>query len=47
MFEAGETLQYYVDDKKSGEPTLTTLKIDKKGQAKVTLLPNGGLILCR
>ena len=47
MFLAGETLQYYVDDKKSGEPTLTTLKIDKKGKAKVTLRPNGGLILCR
>ena len=47
MFEADETLQCYVDDKKSGEPTLTTLKIDKKGKTKVTLLPNGGMILCR
>ena len=47
MFEPGTTLNYYIDDKKSGEPTLTTLKIDKKGKAKVTLLPNGGLILCR
>ena len=45
MFAAGQTLQYYVDDKKTGEPTLTTLKIDKKGQAKVILQPNGGLIL--
>ena len=47
MFTAGETLQYYVDDKKSGEPTLTTLKMDKRSKAKVTLLANGGLILCR
>ena len=45
MFAAGQTLQYYVDDKKTGEPTLTTLKVDKKGQAKVILQPNGGLIL--
>ena len=45
MFATGQTLQYYVDDKKTGEPTLTTLKVDKKGQAKVILQPNGGLIL--
>ena len=36
--------QLYVDSKK-GEPTLTTLKIDKKGKAKVTIQPNGGLII--
>ena len=47
MFSVGETLNCYIDDKKSGEPTLTTLKIDKKGKAKVILQPNGGLILCR
>ena len=46
MFSAGETLQYYVDSKK-GEPILTTLKLDKKGRAKVTIQPNGGLILKR
>ena len=45
MFASGQVLQYYVDDKKTGEPTLTTLKIDKKGQAKVILQPNSGLIL--
>ena len=45
MFAPGQTLQYYVDDKKTGEPSLTTLKVDKKGQAKVVLQPNGGLIL--
>ena len=45
MFAPGQTLQYYVDDKKTGEPSLTTLKVDKKGKAKVLLQPNGGLIL--
>ena len=45
MFAPGQTLQYYVDDKKTGEPSLTTLKVDKKGKAKVILQPNGGLIL--
>ena len=45
MFTPGQTLQYYIDDKKTGEPTLTTLKVDKKGKAKVLLQPNGGLIL--
>ena len=45
MFTPGQTLQYYVDDKKTGEHSLTTLKVDKKGKAKVILQPNGGLIL--
>ena len=45
MFAPGQTLQYYIDDKKTGEPSLTTLKVDKKGKAKVILQPNGGLIL--
>jgi hypothetical protein len=45
MFAAGQTLQYYVDNQKTGEPQLTTLRIDKKGRAKVTLQPNGGVIL--
>ena len=44
MFQPGQALQYYVDNKK-GEPTLTSLKTDKKGQAKVTIQPNGGIIL--
>ena len=44
MFAPGETLQYYVDSK-LGEPMLTSLKIDKKGRAKVTIQPNGGLII--
>ena len=36
--------QLYVDNKK-GEPTLTSLKLDKKGNLKATLHPNGGLII--
>ena len=44
MFAPGQTLQYYVDSK-AGEPTFTTLKIDKKGRAKVTIQSNGGLII--
>ena len=44
MFAPGETLQYYVDSK-LGEPMITSLKIDKKGRAKVTIQPNGGLII--
>ena len=44
MFTPGETLRYYVDGK-DGSPTVTTLKIDKKGRAKVTIQPNGGIII--
>jgi len=44
MFAPGESLQYYVDSK-TGGPTLTTLKIDKKGRAKVVIQPNGGIII--
>jgi hypothetical protein len=41
---AGQTVNYYVDDPKAG-PQLRQLKFDKKGQAKVTMQPNGGIIL--
>jgi len=44
MFGEGQRVNCYIDSKK-GEPTLSTLKVNKKGQAKVTLQPNGGLIL--
>lgn len=44
MFAAGETLQYYVDDR-GGAPTVTTLRVDKRGRARVTLQPRGGCIL--
>ena len=46
MFTPGESLRYYVDEP-SGEPTVFPLKIDKKGRAKVTIQPNGGIILKR
>lgn len=36
--------QLYIDNKKC-EPTLNPLKLDKKGNIKVTIQPNGGLIL--
>ena len=47
---AGKTVQYYVDEpKKAGEilPTsaLKSLKVNKKGEAKVTIQPMGGIIL--
>ena len=46
MFDKGETLQYYNDSNKR-EPMLNKLKIDKKGKAKITLQPNGGLIITK
>ncbi len=45
MFPAGSKLSYYTDDRKTGAPTLTTLKTDKKARVKVEIQPNGGLIL--
>ena len=41
---AGQTVSYYVDDPKAG-PQLRQLKFDKKGQAKITIQPMGGVIL--
>jgi hypothetical protein len=41
---AGKTVDYYVDDPKKG-PQLQQLKFDKKGNAKVTIQPMGGIIL--
>ena len=40
----GKTVSYYVDDPKEG-PQLRQLKFDKQGRAKVTIQPNGGIIL--
>ena len=45
MFPAGTRLKYYVDDRKTGQPTLVTLKVGKKGTASVELQPSGGFIL--
>jgi len=41
---AGRSVSYYVDDAKKG-PQLRQLKFDKRGKAKVTIQPNGGIIL--
>ena len=41
---ANKTVDYYVDDAKKG-PQLRQLKFDKKGQAKITIQPMGGVIL--
>ena len=40
----GGLTQYYIDEKKGGTSRLP-LKLDKKGQAKFTIQPNGGLII--
>ena len=49
---AGQTVRYYTDRPKGkgalfAEPELKTLKVDKNGQAKVTIQPMGGIILER
>ena len=41
----GSSLSKLYIDSKKGEPMLTALKPDKKGQVKVTIQPNGGLII--
>ena len=46
MFAPGETIRYFVDEK-DGSPTVYPIKIDKKGRAKVTMQPNGGMICKR
>ena len=45
MFQVGQSLQCYIDNKK-GEPTLSTVKVDKRGLVSVTLQSNGGVVLC-
>jgi len=49
---AGQKVKYYVDEpRKEGEvvpqPLLKTIKVDKKGLAKVTIQPQGGIIICK
>ena len=41
---AGQTVNYYYDDARKG-PQLRQLTVSKKGTARVTLQPNGGIIL--
>ena len=43
---AGQAVKCYLDDKK-GAPTLDTRKLKADGNVKVTLQPNGGLVLCK
>ena len=45
MFAAGSTLKLYIDDKKTGESTLTSVKTNKRQQVKVVLQPAGGVII--
>ena len=40
---AGQTVDYYTDEK--GQTQLRQLKVSKKGEAKVTIQPNGGIII--
>ena len=49
---AGQTVKFYTDEpKKDGEivpaSALKTLEVDKKGKAKITMQPMGGLILVK
>jgi hypothetical protein len=47
---AGQTVQCYIDQpgkKGDSTPVLKTLKVDKKGIAKVAIQPMGGLIITR
>ena len=49
---AGQTVKFYTDEpKKDGDivpaSALKTLKVDKKGKAKITMQPMGGLILVK
>ena len=41
---AGQTVDYYTDNAE-GYAVKTQLKVDKKGQTKVVIQPNGGIIL--
>jgi hypothetical protein len=41
----GSNLSKLYVDNKQGEPTLTPLKTNKKGLVKVTIQPNGGIII--
>ena len=43
---AGQTVKYYTDDTKKG-PLLQQLKFNKRGEAKVVIQPNGGIIHCK
>ncbi len=44
MLTAGQSVSYYTDDK-NGYAELKQVKVDKKGQLKVVMQPNGGFII--
>ena len=44
MLQPGQTISYYSDNKE-GYAELRQVKVDKKGQVKVVMQPNGGCIL--
>ena len=44
MLQPGQTISYYTDNKE-GYAELRQVKVDKKGQVKVVMQPNGGCIL--
>ena len=44
MLKPGQTVSYYTDNQE-GYADMKLLKIDKRGQAKVVIQPNGGIIL--
>ena len=46
MWEKGETVSYYLDDKKR-QPQLEELKIKNPVEVKVVLQPDGGIILVK
>ena len=45
LTDFGSNLSKVLIDSKKGEPQQTVLKKDKKGTVKVTLQPNGGLVI--
>ena len=41
---AGKAVTYYTDNQQ-GQSSMTTLKVDKQGRAKVVIQPNGGIVI--
>ena len=46
MWKKGETVSYYLDDKKR-QPQLEELKIKNPAEVKVVIQPDGGIILTK
>ena len=45
LFGFGDKLSKVLIDNKKGQPQKTALKVNKTGQVKITLQPNGGLVI--